>query len=71
MPFLWTFELLLDWAKKNGKEVTKENYGTLMEEWLKETNKPFEEEEKAQRQASFFWQEFDHDLVSASFSVLK
>ena len=55
MPFLWTFELLLDWAKKNGKEVTKENYGTLMEEWLKETNKPFEEEEKkAQRQASFF-----------------
>lgn len=46
MPFLWTFELLLDWAKKNGKEVTKENYGTLMEEWLKETNKPFEEEEE-------------------------
>ena len=55
MPFLWTFELLLDWAKKNGKEVTKENYGTLMEEWLKETNKPFEEEEKAQKQASFFY----------------
>ena len=55
MPFLWTFELLLDWAKKNGKEVTKENYGTLMEEWLKETNKPFEEEEKkAKRKASFF-----------------
>ena len=55
MPVLWTFELLLDWAKKNGKEVTKENYGTLMEEWLKETNKPFEENEEAQKQASFFY----------------
>ena len=63
MPFLWTFQLLLDWAKKNGKEVTKENYGTLMEEWLKETNKPFEEEKKAQRQASFFWQEFDRGQI--------
>ena len=46
MPVLWTFELLLDWAKKNGKEVTKENCGTLMEEWLKENNKPFEENEE-------------------------
>ena len=46
MLVLWTFELLLDWAKKNGKEVTKENCETLMEEWLKETNKPFEENEE-------------------------
>ena len=47
MPVLWTLELMLDWAKKNGKEVTKENCGTLMEEWLRETNKPFEENEEA------------------------
>ena len=58
MPALWTFELLLDWAKKNGKEVNQENVSALMEEWLKETNKPFEEEEKAQRQASFFMPKF-------------
>jgi len=47
MPVLWTFELMLDWAKKNGKEVNQENISALMEEWIKETNKPFEEEEKA------------------------
>ena len=46
MPVLWTFELLLDWAKKNGKEVTKENFNALMEKWLRETNKPFEENEE-------------------------
>ena len=63
MPVLWTFELMLDWAKKNGKEVNQENISALMEEWIKETNKPFEEEEKAQRQASFFWQEFDRGQI--------
>lgn len=47
MPVLWTLELMLDWAKKNGKKVNQENFNALMEEWIKETNKPFEEEEKA------------------------
>lgn len=58
MPVLWTLELMLDWAKKNGKKVNQENFNALMEEWIKETNKPFEEENEAQRQASFFMSKF-------------
>lgn len=72
MPVLWTFELMLDWAKKNGKEVNAENFNALMEEWIKETNKPFEENEEAQRQASFFMvQNFEQGLIQQSFSLLK
>lgn len=72
MPVLWTLELMLDWAKKNGKKVDQENFNTLMKEWIKEVNKPFEEEEKAQKQASFFMvQNFEQGLIQQSFGVLK
>ena len=72
MPVLWTFELLLDWAKKNGKEVTKENFNALMEKWLRETNKPFEENEEVQKQASFFMaQNLEQGLIQQIFSLLK
>lgn len=34
MPVLWTFELMMAWAKENNKEVTKDNIQELMNEWL-------------------------------------
>ena len=34
MPLLWTFELMMAWAKENNKEVTNDNFQELMHEWL-------------------------------------
>ena len=34
MPALWTFELMMAWAKENNKEVTNDNFQELMNEWL-------------------------------------